>query len=80
MESNEYIVFSLFFCKDDDDLAMVDDFNDPDFQFLDEWNTGKSLLEAPIFAEHGENMLCTRCGTVVRDFESEAKTRCNFQF
>ena len=22
----------------------------------------------------------TRCGHVVRDFESEAKTRCNFQF
>ena len=24
--------------------------------------------------------LCIRCGHVVRDFESEAKTRCNFQF
>ena len=24
--------------------------------------------------------ICTRCGHVVRDFESEAKTRCSFQF
>ena len=25
-------------------------------------------------------IIFTRCGHVVRDFESEAKTRCNFQF
>ena len=29
---------------------------------------------------HGYSVIYTRCGHVVRDFESEAKTRCNFQF
>ena len=27
-----------------------------------------------------ESVVSIRCGHVVRDFESEAKTRCNFQF
>ena len=27
-----------------------------------------------------ENYMLSSYGTVVRDFESEAKTRCNFQF
>ena len=36
-----------------------------------------------LFTEHflfTPGKLYTRCGHVVRNFESEAKTRCNFQF
>ena len=36
-----------------------------------------------LFTEHflfTPGKLYTRCGHVVGDFESEAKTRCNFQF
>ena len=32
------------------------------------------------FLIFGGYVICISCGRVVRDFESEAKTRCNFQF
>ena len=32
------------------------------------WGTGKSLSEALLFAEHGENMLCTKIVNVRNNF------------
>ena len=38
------------------------------------------LPEVMIQVQNCNGVLNTRCGHVVRDFESKAKTRCNFQF
>ena len=39
-------------------------FSDNDDNF---WVTGKSLSEALLFAEHGENILCTKIVLIVRN-------------
>ena len=45
------------------------------------WRTFREEIRKSIKATLQEShTICTRCGHVVRDFESEAKTRRNFQF
>ena len=44
-------------------------------------NTVRGKLIRKLKRKFGvEVCMLARCGHVVRDFESEAKTRCNFQF